>query len=162
VGDRGSGSGPITVAEVMTHRVIAVYEGASLSEVVGALTRHRIGALPVIDTASHVIGMVSESDLLAHMVIRAAGVSATTPLADRWRSDLAASELIAGHLMSAPAITVRAEVPVSEAAVIAARAGLRRLPVVDADRVLVGIVSRADLLKPYLLADSEPSPAASG
>lgn len=57
--------------------------------------------------------------------------------------------------MSTPAVTVHADATVAEAARIMARKGVKRLPVVDAEGMLAGVVSRADLLKVYLRSDED-------
>jgi CBS domain-containing protein len=66
-----------------------------------------------------------------------------------------AEALTAGDLMSSPAVTVQAGATVAEAARIMARAGVKRLPVVDDIDMLQGIVSRADLLKVFLRDDAD-------
>jgi CBS-domain-containing membrane protein len=55
--------------------------------------------------------------------------------------------------MTAPAITTRAGTGIAQAARLMRKNGVKRLPVVDEDGVLVGIVSRSDLLKPFLRSD---------
>src|SRR5579875_3562745 len=59
----------------------------------------------------------------------------------------------AAALMSAPVITVHPEATLTEAARLMYQHGVKRLPVVDAHGRLVGIVSRADLLKAFLRSD---------
>ena len=69
-----------TVRDVMTRPVVSVDRGASYRNLVDLLTEKRISALPVIDEAGHVLGVVSETDLLE-------GLSPRRPLTDRGRSD---------------------------------------------------------------------------
>jgi predicted transcriptional regulator len=57
--------------------------------------------------------------------------------------------------MTSPAVTTTPDAPVADAARVAARARVKRLPVVDGDRHLVGIVSRGDLLSVFLSSDEE-------
>jgi len=61
----------------------------------------------------------------------------------------------AAELMTAPAVTVGPEVSVAEAAKLLDRHGIKRLPVVDDAGRLVGIASRADLLKVFLRSDED-------
>lgn len=61
--------------------------------------------------------------------------------------------------MSAPAVTVHAEETVADAARLMTRRGIERLPVVDVEDRLVGIVTRRDLLRLFLRPDSEMQPA---
>ncbi|MFF5141440.1 CBS domain-containing protein [Streptomyces sp. NPDC013157] len=122
---------PHTVGDVMTPNPVAVGRAAPFKDVVTLMDRWKVSTLPVLEGGGRVIGVVSEADLA-----RARGVTA-------------------GELMNAPAVTVRADATVAEAARVMARRGVKRLPVVDGAGVLRGIVSRADLLKVFLRADEE-------
>ncbi|MGW3075771.1 MULTISPECIES: CBS domain-containing protein [unclassified Kitasatospora] len=130
---------PSTVADVMTHAVVAVGRDADFREVTDTLQRWRVSAVPVLTGDGRVIGVVSEADLLA------AGD----------RDGARAAALTAGRMMSVPAVTVHPGSPLNEAARAMARGHLKRLPVVDEEDYLVGIVSRGDLLKVYLEDDRE-------
>lgn len=142
------------VRDVMTRGTVAAHEEAVFKEIVDALSRNRISAVPVVDEGRKVIGVVSESDLLTRVV----GETGTPPRGHRrtradTRRKLQAST--AKELMTSPAVTVTEDTTVAEAARIAARARVRRLPVVDRDGVLAGIVTRADLLRVFLRDDSD-------
>lgn len=147
-----SGRAPATtVRDVMTRAVVAAHLGAGYKAIIAALARNRIGAVPVIDDERKVVGVVSETDLLARLA------AASRPHSGRHTS---ASQrklhgLTALELMTAPAVTVRAHVSIADAARIAARHRVRQLPVVDAKGALLGIVSRADLLTVFLRADDD-------
>lgn len=109
----------------MTYPVIAVRSGVSADHVARELARRRIGAVPVVDPAQHVLGVVAESDLL-------------TDRGSLWAT--------ARDVMSSPAVTVPTGTTVDKARALLAARGIGRLPVVDRDARLVGIVSRRDLL----------------
>ncbi|MFF3002550.1 CBS domain-containing protein [Kitasatospora sp. NPDC057940] len=130
---------PSTVADVMTHGVVAVGRDADFREVAETLQRWRVSALPVLTGDGRVVGVVSEADLLTA----------------RDRGGERAEALTAGRMMSVPAVTVHPDSPLNEAARAMARGHLKRLPVVDREDYLVGIVSRGDLLKVYLEDDRE-------
>ncbi|MFF0414212.1 CBS domain-containing protein [Kitasatospora sp. NPDC004745] len=132
-------SAPSTVADVMTHAVVAVGRGADFREVADTLQRWRVSAVPVLTGDGRVVGVVSEADLLTA----------------RDRDGERADALTAGRMMSVPAVTVHPGSPLNEAARAMARGHLKRLPVVDDEDYLVGIVSRGDLLKVYLDDDRE-------
>ena len=144
------------VADVMTRNVISVGEDAPFKEVVDTLVRNRISAVPVVDTDERVVGLVSESDLLAKVVTggdpRARVKGSRSVRAETRRKARAET---AGELMSAPAVTTRSNVPIVQAARAAALAHVRRLPVVDEYGALVGIVTRSDLLRVFRRGDSE-------
>nr|WP_168720700.1 CBS domain-containing protein [Streptomyces sp. SAT1]ANO42538.1 hypothetical protein A8713_035400 [Streptomyces sp. SAT1] len=146
--------GPRTVSEVMTHTVVAVGRDAPFKDIVGLMGQWRVSALPVLAGEGRVIGVVSEADLLPKEEFRAGDPDRFTQL--RPLPDLAkAGALTAGELMSAPAVTVHADATLAEAARIMARRGVKRLPVVDAEGLLEGVVSRADLLKVFLRSDDD-------
>lgn len=143
------------VREVMRSGVVAAHEEAAFKEIVDAMIRNGISAVPVIDQRRRVVGMVSESDLLG----RLAGVRLALPAGHLISSYVerrhALRGIIARDLMTVPAIVTTAETTVEAAAHLCSRSHVRRLPVVDDDHVLVGIVTRADLLRAFLLPDEE-------
>ncbi|MGZ9934810.1 CBS domain-containing protein [Streptomyces sp. NC-S4] len=127
-----------TVEDVMTHAVISVDRRTPFKEVVEAMRQWRISALPVLSEEGRVAGVVSEADLL----LKAQG-------ADESRA------VTAGQLMTVPAVTVTKDATIPGAARLMARGHLKRLPVVDGDGRLIGVVSRGDLLKIYLRPDAD-------
>jgi len=135
----------LIVADVMTAGVVTAHEDAAFKEILSALARNRIAAVPVIDTERRVVGVVSESDLLAHIVGRSGH-------SEQQRKHDAVT---ARELMTSPAVTTTPTTTIVEAARHAARTKVRRMPVVDGAGVLVGIVSRADLLKIFLREDDD-------
>jgi CBS domain-containing protein len=130
---------PSTVEDVMTRGVVAVGRDADFREVADTLQRWKVSAVPVLTGDGRVVGVVSEADLLAA----------------REENRERAEALTAGRMMSAPAVTVHPDSPLGEAARAMARGGYRRLPVVDQEDYLVGVVGRGDLLKIYLGDDRE-------
>lgn len=100
------------------------------------------------------VGVVSEADLLPKEEFRDSDPDRYTQL--RRLADLAkAGAVTAEELMTTPALTVGSGETLAQAARTMARARVKRLPVVDAGGVLVGVVSRADLLKVFLRTDEE-------
>jgi CBS domain-containing protein len=148
--------GPKVVSEVMTAGVVAAHEQAGFKSIVASLVRNRISAVPVIDDDRKVIGVVSESDLLARVVAESDHTSAIGHLRHgrRQRMEKLHGET-ASRLMTAPAVTTNPDCTIADAARLAAKARVRRMPVVDAEGLLVGIVTRADLLRVFLKADAE-------
>ena len=61
-----------TVKDVMTTEVVAVRSGTTFKEMAAVLRRYRVSALPVVDDAGRLIGVVSEADLLGHALVRKA------------------------------------------------------------------------------------------
>ena len=146
------------VKDVMTPNVITVGKDTPFEVIASALREHRVSAFPVLDEASQVIGVVSESDLLAKLAL---GIEddATVPgmiTGILRRQQLQKARAVtAAELMTSPAYTVLPGDTVEMAAKIMYLRNAKRLPVVDADGQLVGIVSRADVLAVYSRTDAD-------
>lgn len=152
-GTQHSGISEYRVRDVMTKAVISVPTTASFKQILEALTSHRISAVPVVDADGRVLGVVSESDLLAKVATAGARGTAGRMLhGGKWQK---AGAETAGELMSEPAVTVDADSSVIEAARISARERVRRLPVIDSSGRLVGIVARGDLLRVFAPDDAD-------
>ncbi|MGW7327685.1 CBS domain-containing protein [Streptomyces sp. NPDC054840] len=140
----------IKVADLMTDEVVSAVSGTTFKEVAKLLAQHDITGLPVLDGEDRVIGVVSESDLLHRQ-----GAAALVEQDSVERAALPETAFTAGEVMSAPAVTVRADETAAEAARLMSRRGVERLPVVDEEDRLVGIVTRRDLLRLFLRPDAE-------
>ncbi|MFE1293977.1 CBS domain-containing protein [Streptomyces sp. NPDC058731] len=149
------------VGSVMTTDVVRASYGTPFKEVARLLAHHRISGLPVVDEDEKVVGVISETDLMARQAEtpdpyepkRRFRVGALTHSGRRRAAKAAART--AGQLMTAPPVTVRAEATIAEAARTMAQRHVERLPVVDEEDRLVGIVTRRDLLQVFLRPDSE-------
>ncbi|MFC8348451.1 CBS domain-containing protein [Streptomyces sp. NPDC057280] len=147
-------STPRLVSDVMTRTVVALGSTATFKDIVKAMRRWQISALPVVDDEHRVVGVVSEADLLPKEEFRAHDPDADVRLR-RPEALARAQARTAGELMTAPAVTVDADASLARAARIMARHQVKRLPVVDDTGVLTGIVSRTDLLKVFLRTDAD-------
>ena len=144
------------VSDVMTTSVVTVDRITPYQEIDRVLTEHRISGVPVLKMGLHVVGVVSESDLLAaeDKTARQARLAAQSPR--RWRlRQPRRTGLTADVLMTAPAITIHPDATIPSAARLMNTHHVRRLPVVDPDGKLVGIVSRRDLLSVFLRPDDD-------
>jgi len=141
----------LNVSDVMTREVITVTADTSVDEVGQLMMQHRISGLPVIDDNGTVVGLVTEGDLLKRVEIGTEGRR------EGWLSLLlnpgrAAQAYIHSHgrkvgeLMADKIVSVTPDTPLADVVAIMEARGIKRLPVIEAGR-LVGIVSRADLLK---------------
>ncbi|MEW2418720.1 CBS domain-containing protein [Streptomyces sp. NPDC046866] len=145
---------PYTVADVMTTQVIAVTPTTGFKDIAAAMERWKVTALPVIEGEGRVVGVVSEADLLPKEEFHAHRPGLIEQM--RRLGDTAkAGSTRAEDLMTAPAVTIRPDATLPRAARLMADRHIKRLPVVDADGTLKGIVSRADLLKVFLRSDEE-------
>jgi len=148
-----------TVRDVMTSDVITFRPETPLHDVASRLVGARISGAPVVADDGTLLGVVSEADILmkeqgseaiAHRrLARVRGESAATKAAAR---KVAATN--AGEAMTAPPITIRAGASIAEAARIMTEHHVNRLPVV-AEGALVGIVTRADLVRTFVRTDAE-------
>jgi CBS domain-containing protein len=143
-----------TVRDVMTTSVVSVRKDASFREMAAMLRSTRISAFPVINDAGKVIGVVSEADLLVKEAVLAEGTSMLAALRHIKEDDKAAG-ITAGDLMTAPAITIRPDAPVEEAARLMYDRKVKRLPVVNPAGRLLGIISRVDVLAVFSRSDAE-------
>jgi CBS domain-containing protein len=141
------------VDDLMTQNPVAVDPDAGFKEMVELMGRHRISALPVVNAQGRVVGVVSEADLLVkeeredlpppHFF--------DTPARRQFRRKALGER--AQDVMNSPAITATPDMTVVEAAGIMHRRRIKRLPVVDPLGRLVGILSRADVLKVFMRTD---------
>lgn len=138
----------ITVADLMTKDVVTVKKESSLEEAARRLTGLRISGMPVVDDKDIVIGVVGELDLIS-----AAGGERGSAVKNVFRRML--GEPVpsrkqgdhVGDVMSAPPITIRPEADIREAAHILESHRIKRLPVVDEFGRLIGVISRADIVR---------------
>jgi CBS domain-containing protein len=144
------------VSDVMTTSVVTVDRITPYQEIDRLLTEHRISGVPVLKMGREVAGVVTEADLLAaeDETNRRARLASSVGRRHLWRKQPHVS-LTAGTLMTAPAITIGPEATIPAAARLMNTHHLRRLPVVDEDGKLVGIVSRRDLLSVFLRPDAD-------
>jgi CBS domain-containing protein len=147
-------SGRWRVSDVMTTDVVTVGTATSYKQVARIMTERKVNAMPVVTADGHVLGMVSEADVLRkeERLFRRLG----TGLPRRSRRERAqALARNAGELMTSPAITIHPEAKLGAAARLMNGHRIRRLPVVDPSGKLIGIVSRRDLLSVFLRPDEE-------
>jgi len=144
-----------TVDDVMTTAVVSVPRDASYRTVVDLLVGHRFSAVPVVDDDLHVVGVVSEADLLRK--IEYAGNEEPRWFEGRRRRGERDKSRAgtAAQLMSSPPVVAPQATPIAAAARLMTDEQVKRLPVVDQANRLVGIVSRGDLLKVHLRPDDE-------
>lgn len=145
---------PHTVSDVMTQTVVAIGQEAPFKEIVRTMEQWKVSALPVLAGEGRVVGVVSEADLLPKEEFRESEPDRMEQL-HRLDDVRKAGALRAGELMSTPALTVQAGDTIAQAARTMAFKSVKRLPVIDGQGLLQGIVSRSDLLKVFLRSDED-------
>ncbi|MFB6706737.1 CBS domain-containing protein [Streptomyces sp. NPDC056333] len=147
-------SGRYTVNDVMTKTVVTITPDAEFKEIAAAMEQWKVTAVPVVEGEGRVIGIVSEADLLTKEEFHEQSPGMIEHM--RRLGDIAkAGSVRAKDLMTSPAVTVKPDTSLPRAARVMADRHIKRVPVVDADGSLKGIVSRADLLKVFLRSDDE-------
>jgi CBS domain-containing protein len=138
------------VRDVMTTSVVTVDRLTPYKEIARLLSQNRVSGLPVLSEERHVLGVVTEANLLAEEEKRA-----LERMAIPGRGSQQQWALTAMDLMSSPAITIGPDAMIAGAAREMSAHNVRRLPVVDEDGRLLGIVSRRDLLSVFLRPDDD-------
>ena len=144
------------VKDIMTADVVAVRADAPYRNMAAMFRMHRVSGFPVVDDDGRVVGVVSETDLLATDALDPAAGAHSGRLA--WlprRKQAPAGGPTAGDLMTRPAVTIGPDELARRAARLMYSRKLGRLPVVDRDGRLVGILSRADVLSVFTRPDQE-------
>ena len=147
-----------TVKDIMTSHVLAVRTSTPYKDMAVQFHRERVSAFPVVDDEGKVVGIVSEGDLLPKETpnprnpVRTPGMEAHILYL---RDEKKAEACSAADLMTEPAVTVGPDDTVDHAARVMYLHRVKRLPVVDADGGLVGIISRADVLSVFDRPDEE-------
>jgi CBS domain-containing protein len=136
------------VKDVMTTDVVSVRETAGYKDIVSVLRELKISAFPVLDEADHLVGVVSEADLLLKEVGQEA-LGGYLISSGRRGEQTKAAGVTAAELMTTPPVTIGPDDSLADAARLMHDRHVKRLPVVDQAGRLVGIVSRVDLLSVF-------------
>jgi CBS domain-containing protein len=139
------------IRSVMTTEVATVPERLPLQEVAALLAERRISGVPVVDPAGAVVGVVSEGDIVRIEAGPDEPRRTLRGLRPPRRSEPRART--AADAMSSPPITARPGQTVAEAARLMTERHVNRLPVLRKDGSLVGIVTRADLVRAFVRSD---------
>ncbi len=137
--------------DVMVRDVVTVHPDTDVAEAIKLMSEHDVSALPVVDAAGNLVGVLSEADLIHRAEL---GTEKQRPW---WLEAVTGASTLAtefakshgkkvGEVMTDGVISVAEETPLSEIAAIFERKRIKRVPVVK-DGKLVGIVSRSNLIQ---------------
>lgn len=145
------------VEDVMTREVWTVRSETPLKDAAEILAEKRISGLPVVDAENHVVGVLSEGDILFKELGETERRGFLAHLLEPGLHDLESklSARTAGEAMTAPAVTIGPKRPLTEVANKMIEEGVNRLPVVDEAGKLLGLVTRADLVRAFVRSDAE-------
>jgi CBS domain-containing protein len=146
-----------TAADLMIPNPVSIRAEAGISEAMAMFTEKRITAAPVIDEAGHPIGVVSRSDLLVHQCEHekhrfSKSDYFVAPTFETKGSTTPSAATVA-DVMTPAVFAVAPDTPVSRVVNDMVGLHVHRLFVVDADGVLVGVISAMDMIK-HLKAES--------
>jgi CBS domain-containing protein len=123
-----------TAEDIMSRELITIRESDTIEVALKTLVNHRITGIPVVDSVGRLIGVLSEYDIIRQIC----------------QSEEPDATIFARKIeFTKPAHTIPAGMPLAEVTQKMMDAKYRRLPVVDGDNRLVGIVTRRDLMKVY-------------
>jgi CBS domain-containing protein len=149
----------VRVEDFMTRRVVTITPDTTLLAAAKLMLEHRVGGLPVLDASARIIGIFSESDLLREegedgspwlqMMVGPDGEPAALPRLDTRK---------VGDIMTRQPITIAPDTSIAQACRLMHEHRLRRLPVVEGDK-LVGMIARADLVRAVAVSAEKATPA---
>ncbi len=144
-----------TVADVMTPNPITVNPRTALPEAIKKLAENKISGLPVVDEAGKIVGVISETDLMwqetgvdppPYIMFLDSVIYLQNPARYEKEIHKALGQTVA-EVMSDKPITIKSDRPVREAAHLMNEKKIRRLPVVDQEGNLIGIITQGDIIR---------------
>ena len=149
------------IEDFMTRRVVTVTPDTSILAAAKLMLENHISGLPVVDTSAHVVGIISESDLLRD---DGKGVDGSPWLQMMVGPDALSGEPAqlgarkVGDVMTRGPVTVAPNASIAQACRLMEQHGIKRLPVVEND-TLVGLIARADLVRAFAQTTEKSAPA---
>ena len=137
------------VDEVMTSKLVTVEPDDSLRHAAELMAEHRVSGLPVV-AAGRLVGVLTESDFLT--LTTGQGRRSWIDIVFGRRETVEGATAV-GDMMTPDPVTVAPDRRLRDAARIMIDADVKRLPVVAEDGTLLGIISRADVMKSYVRSD---------
>jgi CBS domain-containing protein len=142
----------LTASDIMTKEVVACLPNTRLEDVVQTLAERGVSGLPVIDAQRKIIGIITESDLLladeAKPPLMKTALYGLYIMPQRVMERAAeARGVLAEDVMTRDVVTSPPDASVSKLAHTMHDKNISRVPIVDAEGALVGIVSRADIIR---------------
>lgn len=138
----------VRVGDVMTKEVITIGPDEALKEAARTMSSNKVSGLPVVDGAN-LVGIITESDFVTRLADDDQSLISTL-----FRRERPALGGRVGEVMSREPVTVNPADSVTYAARVMSSRGIKRLPVVDQNGRLVGLVSRADLMSIFARPDA--------
>jgi CBS domain-containing membrane protein len=138
----------VPVQTVMTESVVTATGGMSIHEAAQLLSEHNISGMPVVAENNRVVGVISEADILSPEGTKKENT--LNKLLRRLQGKPGKTRLDAERVedvMKTPPITTLPDADIKEVAALLDMRRIKRLPVVDHDGKLLGIISRGDIIR---------------
>jgi CBS domain-containing protein len=144
-----------TVADLMSHNPVVVRSETPLKDAIAILAERRIGGLPVVDENDKLIGIISETDLMwqetgvtppAYIMFLDSVIYLQNPATYDRDLHKALGQTV-GEVMSKNPITVSPDKPLRDAAKLMQDKSVHRLPVLDREGHVIGILTRGDIIR---------------
>lgn len=153
------------IKDIMTKDVITVTEDENVERCASLLLEHNLSGLPVLDSGGELVGMVTEGDLIRRAsrikgpaVLEVLGGLIYLDSPKKFMDELkSAMGQRAGDVMTRKIITIGPDQTIEEGATLLVEKKIKRLPVVDKEGKLLGIVSRRDIMG-YLFPEKKDQP----
>lgn len=142
------------IKDIMTKEIITVKEDDTVERCANLLTTHNLSGLPVLDDKGKIKGIVTEGDLIRR-ASRIEGPAALEILGGIFYIDSPKKLMkelkktmgnLASDIMAKNVITISPDEEIEKAATILVQKRIKRLPVIDKEGNLIGIVSRKDIM----------------
>lgn len=144
----------LTAADIMEPKVVTIKADTTVQKLADLLAKNKISGMPVVDDQNHVVGIVSEGDLVSldadihfpHYIELLGNIiylESVKKYEERLRK---AAAVMVGDLMTTDVISVQKDARLNEIATLMTDKQVNRLPVLDGDK-LVGIIARADVVR---------------
>ncbi|HXV29443.1 MAG TPA: CBS domain-containing protein, partial [Sinorhizobium sp.] len=150
------------VKDVMTTKVVKLSPDNSVRQAAKLMFEHHVSGIPVVDDEGHLLGVISEGDLIRRTELCSEASVLVANLAldpdDRANAFARRCSWRVGDVMTADPVTIDEDAPVTRVARLMQERGIKRVPVIR-DGELVGIVSRADLLQAIFSARQDETAA---
>ena len=138
------------VTDVMTREIVTLQPDLSVAQAWKWMLKHAIKAMPVVDSSQRVLGMLTDEDLIHRAGVKQHLSVASRLDAETLQEDFAAldtSPLSVMDVMTRPPIVIHMSEALGAAAALMAKHAIKRLPVVDDDSKVVGVIARVDILR---------------
>ena len=140
--------GEITCADIMSRDLVTAEYGTELEEAWAQLRYHKIKAIPIVDRAQRVIGIITLVDFLKRANLKTYETFQDKLIKFIKRTPGMASDKpeVVGQIMATPVYTAKETMHIVELVPMLSERGLHHIPIVDAERRLIGMVTQSDLI----------------